>query len=237
MNDHAEAAALSHVGCVRTANEDSAMTHPDGSFWAVADGMGGHARGDWASQTVAARLHAVSLTGGLDHDCEAIADALAAANAEVVEAGRVAGRTIGTTVAALLLAERRCACLWVGDSRVYRLRGGMLRQMTRDHSQVDQLVAAGIIRPEEAADHPLANVVTRAIGGEPDLALDVVEDAAVAGDVFLLCSDGLNKCLSDAEIAALLDAAPAAACDALVRAVLARGAPDNVSVVVVRLPG
>ncbi|KQR84079.1 PP2C family protein-serine/threonine phosphatase [Sphingomonas sp. Leaf343] len=237
MTAPAEAAALSHVGCVRTANEDSVMTHPGGTFWAVADGMGGHARGDWASQTVVARLGAVALTGNLDHDCEAVADALAAANAEVVEAGRVAGRTIGTTVAALLLAEGRAACLWVGDSRVYRLRGGTLRQMTRDHSQVDQLVAAGIIRPEEAADHPLANVVTRAIGGEPDLALDVVEDALSPGDVFLVCSDGLNKCLSDAEIAGLLAGAPSSACDALVRAVLARGAPDNVSVVVVRQPG
>ncbi len=237
MMPPAEAAALSHVGCVRTANEDSVMTHPGGTFWAVADGMGGHARGDWASQTVVARLGAVALAGNLDHDCEAVADALAAANAEVVEAGRVAGRTIGTTVAALLLAEERAACLWVGDSRVYRLRGGTLRQMTRDHSQVDQLVAAGIIRPEEAADHPLANVVTRAIGGEPDLALDVVEDALSPGDVFLVCSDGLNKCLSDAEIAGLLAGAPSSACDALVRAVLARGAPDNVSVAVVRQPG
>ena len=229
------AAMRTHVGLVRKENEDSIVASPDGRLWAVADGMGGHARGAWASQTVCAALAATALGPTLNGDCERVADALEHANDLIVAEGEKSGHTVGTTVVALLVVGDRLACLWSGDSRAYRLRGGALRQLTRDHSQVAELVDAGLITEAEARTHPLGNVVTRAIGVARGLALDVVEDGLAPGDTVLLCSDGLNKCLEDVEIAQLLgDNDPATGCETLVAAVLDRGAPDNVSVILVR---
>jgi serine/threonine-protein phosphatase Stp1 len=227
--------SVTHPGLVRQENEDALALHPGGEMWAVADGMGGHANGRWASMQVAAELAQTPLVGAMDTDCDSIADALADANAKIVAAAAASGKTIGATVVALRIAGNRFACLWAGDSRIYRLRAGSLRQLTRDHSHVEQLVEAGIIKAEEADGHPMANVITRAVGVVPDLALDVVEDEVSVGDTFLLCSDGLNKCLSDAEIAAIVAThPPGEACDALLAATLKRGAPDNVTVIVVR---
>ena len=229
------AAMRTHVGLVRRENEDSIVASPGERLWAVADGMGGHARGAWASQTVCAALAATPLGHSLNGDCERVADALEHANELIVAEGEKSGHTVGTTVVALLVSGDRLACLWSGDSRCYRLRGGTLRQLTRDHSQVAELVDAGLITEEEARHHPLGNVVTRAIGVARGLALDVVEDALAPGDSLLLCSDGLNKCLNDAEIAdTLAGRDPEEGCGALVAAVLDRGAPDNVSVILVR---
>ena len=226
--------SATHPGLVRQENEDALALHPGGAMWAVADGMGGHANGRWAAMQVAAELAQTPLAGILDADCDAVADALADANAKIVAAAAASGKTIGATVVALRIAGNRFACLWAGDSRIYRLRNGALRQLTRDHSHVEQLVEAGIITAAEADSHPMANVITRAVGVAPDLALDVVEDEVATGDTFLLCSDGLNNCLSDAEIAAILAThPPGEACDVLIAATLKRGAPDNVTVIVV----
>ena len=228
------AAMRTHVGLVRQENEDRVVAAPGGGLWAVADGMGGHARGAWAAETVCAALAAAPLTGALEADCERVADGLADANHRIVEEGARAGQTIGSTVVALLAGGDRIACLWSGDSRCYRLRGGSLRQLSRDHSQVAELVAAGLVTEADARTHPLGNVITRAIGVASDLALDVVEDRLLPGDLLLLCSDGLNKCLEDEEIAATLAGRdPEAGCEALLAATLARGAPDNVSIALV----
>ena len=230
------AAAATHVGCVRSENEDALASVGPRPVWALADGMGGHARGAWASATVCEAIDRAVLGGSLHADCEALADALAEANERIYAEGVRRGATIGTTAVSLVMAEGRYACLWAGDSRIYLLRDGTFRQVTRDHSQVEELVTAGLLDREQARDHPLGNVVTRAIGIAPGLALDVVEDAVRPGDVFLLCSDGLNKVVTDAEAAGMLArAAPEAACAELVRLTVARGAPDNVSVVVVHV--
>ncbi|WP_156678768.1 PP2C family protein-serine/threonine phosphatase [Sphingomonas profundi] len=229
--------ARTHVGLVRKVNEDSILCHPAGGLWAVADGMGGHANGQWAAMEVTAGLAATGLSAGasIDSDCERLADALADANDRIVATAAGAGATMGATIVALRIVGDRFACLWAGDSRVYRLRGAALRQITRDHSQVGELVEAGILTPEQAEKHPLANVITRAVGVATDLALDVVEDRVLAGDAFLLCSDGLTRCVADARIAALAAAGTAdAACQALLDACLAEGAPDNVSLILVR---
>lgn len=227
--------SVTHPGLVRSENEDGLVTHPHGALWAVADGMGGHANGRWAAQQVVAEVAQAPLAGTIEEDCDSVADALADANAKIVAAAAASGQTMGATVVALRIAGSRAACLWAGDSRIYRLRDGQLRQLTRDHSHVEQLVQAGIISAAEADGHPMANVITRAVGVSADLALDVVEDEVLPEDCFLLCSDGLNKCLSDAEIAAILAThAPAEAGEALVAATLKRGAPDNVSVIVVQ---
>jgi serine/threonine protein phosphatase PrpC len=226
---------VTHPGLVRKENEDAVAAHPRGALWCVADGMGGHANGRWAAAQVVAELSQAPLAGDMDADCDSIADALADANAKIVAAAGASGKTIGSTVVALRIVGNRFACLWAGDSRIYRLRDGRLRQLTRDHSHVEQLVQAGIITAAEADKHPMANVITRAVGVAPDLALDVVEDEVAAQDSFVLCSDGLNKCLSDDEIAAICAThPPGEACDALLAATLKRGASDNVSIIVVR---
>lgn len=222
---------------MRVANEDALLDQSARGFWAVADGMGGHAQGVWAAATVCAALEQARLGGDLHGDCEAIADALADANARIRAHAAALGETIGTTIAVLRIHGGRAACLWAGDSRIYRAREGALHALTRDHSQVKQLVASGIISNAEARSHPLANVVTRAIGADPALALDVVEHPVLPGDASLLCSDGLSRCLEDWEIAAILAryAEADTAAEALLQAVLARGAPDNVSLILVRV--
>ncbi|MEH3106689.1 MAG: protein phosphatase 2C domain-containing protein [Sphingomonas fennica] len=229
--------AGTHVGKVRHENEDALVVAPAGGLWGVADGMGGHARGAWASRTVCQGLEALRPSGRIAHDIETIADALADANDLIVAEGARGGSTIGTTVVALVTGEGRYACLWAGDSRIYLIRDGAIRQLTRDHSQVEELVTAGVLSREAARDHPLGNVVTRAVGVAPGLAIDCVEDALRPGDRFLLCSDGLTKVMEDEEIArTLAPLPPAAGCDALIATVLDRGAPDNVTVIVVDVP-
>jgi serine/threonine protein phosphatase PrpC len=223
---------LTHVGLVRKENEDCVFGAPQGGLWAVADGMGGHARGAWAARTVCAALESTVLFGELNADCDRVADALAEANELIVEEGARGGETIGSTIVALLTSGSRLACLWSGDSRMYRLRDGTFQQLTRDHSQVNELVSAGLITEDEARSHPLGNVITRAIGVSPGLALDVIEDQILPQDVLLLCSDGLNKCLSDNEIATTIIGGDIEVnCKTLIAKCLERGAPDNVSVV------
>lgn len=228
------AACATHVGRIRIENEDALAANDDRLLWAVADGMGGHARGAWAAAQTCAAVGNIGLSGELAHDREALADQLARTNAAVHAESMRHNTTIGTTVVALLLADGRFACLWAGDSRAYLLRGGCLRQVTSDHSQVQELVAAGLLTPERARDHPLGNVVTRAIGVAATVAVDRVEDTVLPGDRFLLCSDGLTKVVSDAEIASML-AWPKVdeACRQLLDRTLQRGAPDNVSLIVV----
>jgi serine/threonine protein phosphatase PrpC len=226
-------AGLSHVGKVRTANEDSIFTRKRDGLWAVADGMGGHANGAWASQAIVAALETADGTN-FDSRAQAASDALHRANAQIWAQGQANGASMGSTVAALMLHSARFVVFWAGDSRCYLLRDKTLYRLTTDHSQVQELVSAGRLTPEEAENHPMAHVLSRAVGVQPQLELEAVADEARAGDVFLLCSDGLTRLASDEEIAAHLNGkAPAAAAEALVNLCLERGAPDNVSVVIV----
>jgi len=229
-----EQGVRSHVGRVRTANEDAHVARPRDGVWAVADGMGGHLRGEWASACVARALRSAVLPDGFDAAVERLAGAVHAANSEIVAAAAGAGGAIGSTVAALLIRDGRCAVLWAGDSRVYRHRDGTVTLLTTDHSQVEQLVAAGLLDREQAQDHPLAHVLSRAVGVRAELALDRVDGEAIAGDVFLLCSDGLSRLVEQTELQhVLVDGAPAVVADALIELALDRGAPDNVTVAVV----
>jgi serine/threonine protein phosphatase Stp1 len=149
-------------------------------------------------------------------------------------ARRGADTTIGSTVVILLACDSTFACLWSGDSRIYRLRNDELMQLTRDHTPVQELIDAGQLREEYADNHPLANVITRAVGTNPQLMLDVVSGEITTDDLFLLCSDGLSRMVSDREICAILREQPLhKVTDALIAAALARGGRDNVTVVVV----
>jgi serine/threonine protein phosphatase PrpC len=126
--------------------------------------------------------------------------------------------------------------LWAGDSRLYRMRGGVLQQLTRDHSQVQEMVDAGLLAPEAAESHPYANVITRAVGTSASLELDKLTDRFAANDTYLLCTDGLSKMVSDEEIAGILRNTPCGeVAEALIDAALARGGKDNVTAITVHV--
>lgn len=229
-----ESIARSHEGRVRTNNEDSYCDSPDQGLWAVADGMGGHERGEWASAAIVASLAMTAIPPDFDAACQAISEAIHAANAEIYREATEREIQMGSTVVALHVADRRFAIFWVGDSRAYLLRHGMLHQISRDHTQVQELVDRGLLAPENAEGHPMSHVLARAVGVEPAIAVDVIADQVESGDVFLLCSDGLSGQLSESEITEILqhpnhDDAVAR----LIELTLERGAPDNVTVVVV----
>jgi serine/threonine protein phosphatase Stp1 len=228
-----EIATRTHVGCKRKVNEDSVLDRPDLGLWAVADGMGGHRAGDVASALIVERLGAGSLGVGLEARVDAVRRRLHDTNASLVAMRPDENATIGSTVVALTVEGSAFACLWVGDSRAYRLRGGELAQLSRDHSLVQDLVDLGEIRPEDARDHPNANVVTRAVGASRPLEIDVVAGEVRPGDVYLLASDGLTRVLVDDTLRQeLANPDPVAAADRMLAACLAGGAPDNVSLIV-----
>lgn len=226
-------AARSHVGCVRTLNEDAVLDRPALGLWAVADGMGGHDAGEIASRLVIDEIdpkQAYVATPG------AIGESLQRANRRLVSyAAQTKAGTCGSTVVVLLIEHSGYTCLWAGDSRAYVLRGRSLTQLTRDHSAVQELIDAGSIGAADAARHPHAHMITRAVGAEAALAVEIVEGAVHPGETFLLCSDGITNVMRDAELTDLIglpnldDAA-----DAVQELALQRRAPDNISLILVR---
>lgn len=227
--------SASHVGRVRTLNEDRVLARPELGLWVVADGMGGHAAGDRASGTLVAALETIGrVASGADLLAQ-FEDRVIRANAELRGVARQQGiGVIGTTVAAVLAHSRHFACVWSGDSRIYLWREGALRQMSRDHTEVQDLVDRGILAPEEAKSWPRRNVITRAIGVHDEAELEFREGTLAIGDRFLLCSDGLTNHVEDREVATILAGAePQPACDALIALALERGGSDNVSAVVI----
>jgi serine/threonine protein phosphatase PrpC len=228
------AVAATHPGLKRRINEDRFCARDDLGLWAVADGMGGHAHGDWASNAVVQALEAVALPGDFHDATRAVADAVHSANRRIWSEAQRRTQQMGSTVVALLVRDGCFSAVWVGDSRAYVLRDGVLHPLTRDHSQVQEMVDRGLITAGEARDHPRGHVLARAVGVGARLAVDVVTDDALPGDVFLLCSDGLTATTDEATIAATLGLADAqAALDQLIEGALAGGAPDNVTIVVV----
>jgi serine/threonine-protein phosphatase Stp1 len=229
-------AARTHVGTVRRRNEDAVLERAEIGLWAVADGAGGHERGDYASSRIIAALREVNaVLSGLSL-VEEVKGCLAEVNREVRAKAATIGPSalIGSTVAVLLIRDDQCCCLWAGDSRLYRMRAGQLRQLSRDQSHVQDLVDRGEILPEAAAAHPMANVVTNLIGAFDRLVLEERHDRLESGDILLLCSDGLSGALTDAEIAGILTGSPLAAmADRLIERALDQSARDNVSAVVV----
>jgi serine/threonine-protein phosphatase Stp1 len=229
-----------HNGTRRKHNEDNWVDRPDLGIWAVADGAGGHQAGEVASGMIAEALD--SLPPGLS--APELLGALRARMAETHQwlrdeaARRGGGTMIASTLVALLARGEHFACLWAGDSRAYMVRDGEMRQITKDHSLVQELVDNGTIKPEEAEKHPHANVITRAIGADIDeLVLDKVSGKLQNGDRFLLCSDGLCKTLSFEQMEETLrsdDGIPPP--QTLIAAALALNVTDNVTAVTVEIP-
>lgn len=228
------ATATTHPGRVRQNNEDAFCARPDAGLWAVADGMGGHERGEFASSALVEALGAAAIPDAFDAACRAIAEAIQAANSRIHDQDAEGKAQMGSTIVALFARERNFALFWAGDSRAYLLRGGELRRLTRDHTQVQGLIDRGIMTEAEAAGHPMSHVLARAVGVEPRVEIDVVIDAIQPDDVFLLCSDGLHGTMGEDEIRAFLGAAAdRAVVDEMVGRTLELGAPDNVTVVTI----
>jgi serine/threonine protein phosphatase PrpC len=231
-----ETGAATHVGRVRKANEDSYLTRPDIGLWAVADGVGGYEAGQLASQTVVADLDTLGPAVSQADQIARFSERVFRANDHIrdlmLERG---GAPMGSTVASVLIFNRGFACAWSGDSRVYMVRDGEIVQLSKDHSEVQELIDQGVITPEQARSWPRRNVITRAIGFFDDPGLEVVEGEIAPGDTFLICSDGLTGHLADHEIRDWMEAhRPQRACDAMIEQTLDRGATDNVSLIIVR---
>ena len=233
--------AATHVGRVRDHNEDAVLAR--GMVFAVADGMGGHAAGEVASRIVVDALDA--LVEQPPSSPDDVADLLRDANRRILDsqADSPEQRGMGTTVAGLTVVDAGGREHWVvfniGDSRVYRLADNRMSLVTRDHSEVRELMDAGLIDANEAARHPLRNVITRSLGSDPAPSPDVWVLPPTPGERFVICSDGLSNELDDREImlVARKYADPQLAADQLVAAAVKAGGRDNVSVVVVAVDG
>ena len=223
------------IGCVREHNEDSLIVAPP--LYAVADGMGGHAAGEVASEIA---VRTLARQAPSEADTEALGNAVITANYAVINAAQEKGRSgMGTTMTAAVLRGERLAIAQVGDSRAYLLHQGQMQQLTRDHSLMADMIEAGEITPEEARVHPKRSIITRALGSDPSMQPDLYELDVCTGDRLLLCSDGLTGMLEDSEIETILMRTrdPQRCASILVNEAIAAGGQDNVTVVVVDVEG
>ena len=233
-------------GRIRPGNEDALLADGETGLFAVADGMGGHAAGEVASRVAIEALRSAARIAPVETGPSAstsarkwLASSVEAANRAVYEAARADPRLggMGTTLTALYIRPPIACYAHVGDSRMYRLRGGRLQQITRDHTWVQEQVDAGLLSPAQAAVHPQRSVLTRAVGISDAVAVDSADLDVGPGDLFLLASDGLTGMLPDDQIAAVLMNGTSldGIADDLIREANARGGVDNITVVLVRL--
>ena len=227
---------ITHVGNVRKINEDAMLDLPQRGLWVVADGMGGHQAGDVASSSI---VEALSQVGEYDRPSKLVnqvEDCLIDVNRKLFDLSKSDGQSsvIGSTVASVLALPGHCLCVWAGDSRVYRLRNFQLEQLTIDHSEVEELIAEGSLERSEAAGYPGENVITRAVGGEDELVLEMQLVPLHHKDRYMICSDGLYKDVQFDEIRELMsDGSTADVCQRLLSCALSRRCADNVSIVTV----
>jgi len=239
---HITSAGRTDIGIIRSGNEDNYIVVPDRGIFVVADGMGGHAAGEVASE-MAVRYVARELGSVRDLVDEQVADrmrlAIRAANGAIFQRTLTEQdkRGMGTTVTALVLYDARFLVGQVGDSRAYLLRDGKLMQLTKDHSYVQEQVDAGYLTPEQARTHPYSNVITRCVGANSDVSPDVYVGAIKPGDLFLLASDGLTGMLEETELAELLASSrtPQEKVDSLISEANRHGGLDNITAIIVRV--
>ncbi|WP_439886810.1 PP2C family protein-serine/threonine phosphatase [Pseudomonas sp. MBLB4123] len=232
-------AARTDTGKVRARNEDAFLALPEQGLWAVADGMGGHQNGALASRLIVEQLAELPAADDLQQRLGQLRQCLHGLNRHLSQALTVTAErpdtVIGSTVVALLIEGERAACVWAGDSRCYLWRGSRLYQLSRDHSLRQQLIDEQGLAPQDAARHPAAHALTRAIGASEALQLEILELDVLPGDAFLLCSDGLYQGLAADELGAALNLpSPQLAMNRLFQQALDGPARDNLSAVVVR---
>ena len=234
-----EYGAQSDQGMVRTSNEDSFIADPQGHTFLVADGMGGHAAGEIASQIAASTVKELLSGRSPDSNMEELLQAaVQEANKRVFETQKLMPeyRGMGSTLTVLAILDGCYFLAQVGDSRAYLFRNKSLSQLSRDHSLVWPLFEKGLLSKDDISRHPQKNLITRSIGTHPDVDADLQSGPLLEGDVFLLCSDGLTDVLSDHDILQILSSTgtnPQEASEKLIQAANFGGGPDNVTVIVV----
>lgn len=231
-------AARSNIGKVRQSNQDALISAPEMRLWGVADGMGGHNGGETASAS--ARDGLLEQLYGKSPEQGALRTAIGAVNRSLYlqqkEDDALSG--MGTTLTVLWLSDHCVYLGHVGDSRAYRLRDGELKQITDDHSVVAELLRSGMLTPEQAANHPLRNVITRAVGTEDGIEIDLMCEERRPGDVWLVCSDGLHGMVTDEKMAEIIKSCKLEkAAGKLIAAALEAGGRDNVSLVLLQDKG
>lgn len=228
-------ASATTKGNVRSHNEDSILDLSTAGLWVVADGMGGHNAGDVASRMIVESLAGFERRGPPSALLDDVEDRLTEVNRRLYNESLVSGAGMsGSTIVGLLAFERHCISIWAGDSRVYRGRGNKLEQITRDHSEQQEAIDGGVADASTNA----SNVITRAVGGAPELHLDIELRELRNNDRYLLCSDGLYREISERDMSHHLTANdPEGACKALIKQALSGVCSDNVSVIVVEFSG
>lgn len=229
-------ASCTHIGLVRQLNEDACLDQAERGLWAVADGMGGHTLGDLASRLVIESLNQLPPAASLERFMLDASDRLQTVNRQLrAEAASRNAHIIGSTVIVLLTHGSQCGYLWAGDSRLYLYRDTRLRQISRDHSQIEELKSKANISDDDAITHIARNLITRAVGVADTLELDEETMEVIDGDMFLLCSDGLTNEVSEQEIRGALSSRNCRqAAEALIGMALEKGGRDNISVVIAR---
>lgn len=231
--------ACTDMGKVRKVNEDDYMANDKQAHWAVSDGMGGHEKGDVASQSISAKLKALEQQDELADFVDQIEDGLIDVNINLRKQAIADGdedAIIGSTVAGLLLHQQQALYYWAGDSRIYRLRQGVLAQLSIDHTYTQELLQQGKLSAEQIANHPEKNIITRAIGADEQLFLDFEMITVWDGDLFLICSDGIEKEMTDSEVQTLLNEYRhdlKQAGQQMIDTILARNARDNATFILV----
>jgi PPM family protein phosphatase len=225
------AVALTDIGQIRNRNEDSFLLDQDASLFAVADGMGGHAAGDVASQTAIAAFAAAFA------ETRSVVLSVRSANRAVIERGlsEVGAGGMGTTLTAMHVTGNSALVAHVGDSRLYLLRNGELSQLTRDHTVAEEMVERGSLTRIEVMQHPANSMLTRSLGSRPDVQVDELHAQLEIGDVLMLCSDGLTSMVTDDDISEILQLEKSLAdrAGALIEAANVRGGLDNITVLLI----
>jgi PPM family protein phosphatase len=229
---------------IRSGNEDNffAEANERRGVFVVADGMGGHAAGEVASEMavqIVAR-HLLTLTSVLDQNAaETLAQSMRDANRAIYDRmlAEVDKQGMGTTASVLVLSDNQFLIGQIGDSRIYLLRDGALTQLTKDHSYVQEQVDAGLLTPEQARYHPYSNVITRCVGASESVEADIYEGEMKPGDVYLLASDGLTGMVDDRRLQQMLlaRAGPGRIVDALIAEANGRGGLDNITAIVIQV--
>jgi len=230
------------VGVIRTGNEDNLLLLPDEGLFVVADGMGGHAAGEVASE-MAVHIIGREMRGAAGNPDDEVAtrlrDAIVEANNAIFQRtiSEVDKRGMGTTATSMLLNGIHYLIGQVGDSRAYLYRDGRLIQLTKDHSYVQEQVDAGYLTPEQARTHPYSNVITRCVGANAEVIPDIYLGTLRAADIYLLASDGLTGMLEDSDLQTIIEqnSEPQQMVDALINEANRRGGLDNITVIILRI--
>jgi len=224
--------AQSHVGRVRMKNEDAFFENKEEGLWLVADGMGGHTRGDRASQAIVSAVSAFKRVEDINENLKQIDVLLHQAHECCRE--MFPKKVVGSTVAAIFTQYDQCFFIWAGDSRIYRLRDGQFELLTEDHTVAQEKLNRGELSAEEAENHASAHVLTRALGVHTNLALEISHQYAKSGDRYLICSDGLYCGVLEQKIASTLaESSTDEICKKLINLAFDKGGRDNITTIVI----